>query len=194
MAIVDDITKTLEKFYKTCKYEKFAFKYQDYMSNKKLNDDTKNYLRILHTNFLFLIDEKAAFREYERIFRPTVDKYLQAYYFLDVLMLTKKKEYDEASKKLKFYKDHKSLSKEDAYSLELFNDIYSDKEIKDIEKKFPLNNRILYQNVFNARLLMDYYALKGDKKCEDYAIFIVKQRTDFTDSVNKANEIIDIFK
>lgn len=91
MAIVDDITKTLEKFYKTCKYEKFAFKYQDYISNKKLNEDTKNYLRILHTNFLFLIDEKAAFREYERIFRPTVDKYLQAYYFLEVLILTKKK-------------------------------------------------------------------------------------------------------
>ena len=39
MAIVDDITKTLEKFYKTCMYEIFAFKYQDYMSNKILNDD-----------------------------------------------------------------------------------------------------------------------------------------------------------
>ena len=194
MALLDDITSTLERFYKTCKYERFALKYQDYMANKKLNEDTKNYLRILHTNFLFLIDEKAAFREYDRIYRPNVDKYLQAYFFIEVLILTKKKEFNEAKKKLDFYKNHKSLSKEDAYSLELFNDIYSDKEITDIEKKFPLNNKVLYQNVFNARLLMDYYALKGDKKCEDYAKFIVKQKTDFTDSVNRAKEIIGIFK
>lgn len=194
MANIDDITKALEKFYKTCKYERFAYKYQDFMNNKKINDDTKNYLRILNTNFLFLIDERAAFREHDRIFRPTVDKYLQAYYFLEVLMHVKKKEFNEAKKQLSFYKDHKSLSKEDIYSLELFIDVYSEKEIKDIESKFPLNNRILYQNMFNARLLMDYYALQGDKKCEEFAIFITKKRTDFTETVNKAKEIIQIFK
>ena len=89
MALIDNITKALESFYKSCKYEKFAYKYQDYMSNKKLSDDVKNYLRILNTNFLFLVDERGAFREYDRITRPTVDKYLQAYYFLEIIVLAK---------------------------------------------------------------------------------------------------------
>ena len=80
------------------------------------------------------------------------------------------------------------------YSLQLFKDIYEDKEIEDIEKKFPLNNKVLYQNVFNARLLMDYYALKGDPKTAIYASFILKQKTDFTDSINKAKDIVNIFK
>ena len=192
--LVSDITKTLENFYKNCKYEKFYFKYQDYQNNKKLNDNTKNYLRILHTNFLFLIDEKKAFREYDRIVLPTENKYLQAYYFLEVVVLVRKKNFAEAEKKLKRYKEYKSLSKEDMYSLQLFKDIYQDKEIEDIEKKFPLNNKILYQNVFNARLLMDYYALKGDSKTAIYASYILKQKTDFTDSINKAKDIVDIFK
>ena len=192
--LVSDITKTLENFYKNCKYEKFYFKYQDYQNNKKLNDNTKNYLRILHTNFLFLIDEKKAFREYDRIVLPTENKYLQAYYFLEVVVLVRKKNFQEAEKKLKRYKEYKSLSKEDMYSLQLFKDIYQDKEIEDIEKKFPLNNKILYQNVFNARLLMDYYALKGDSKTAIYASYILKQKTDFTDSINKAKDIVDIFK
>ena len=192
--ILTDITKTLENFYKNCKYEKFYFKYQDYQNNKKLNENTKNYLRILHTNFLFLIDEKKAFREYDRIVLPTENKYLQAYYFLEVVVLVRKKNFTEAEKKLKRYKEYKSLSKEDMYSLQLFKDIYEDKEIEDIEKKFPLNNKVLYQNVFNARLLMDYYALKGDPKTAIYASFILKQKTDFTDSINKAKDIVNIFK
>lgn len=192
--ILTDITKTLENFYKNCKYEKFYFKYQDYQNNKKLNENTKNYLRILHTNFLFLIDEKKAFREYDRIVLPTENKYLQAYYFLEAVVLVRKKNFTEAEKKLKRYKEYKSLSKEDMYSLQLFKDIYEDKEIEDIEKKFPLNNKVLYQNVFNARLLMDYYALKGDPKTAIYASFILKQKTDFTDSINKAKDIVNIFK
>ena len=192
--ILTDITKTLENFYKNCKYEKFYFKYQDYQNNKKLNENTKNYLRILHTNFLFLIDEKKAYREYDRIVLPTENKYLQAYYFLEAVVLVRKKNFTEAEKKLKRYKEYKSLSKEDMYSLQLFKDIYEDKEIEDIEKKFPLNNKVLYQNVFNARLLMDYYALKGDPKTAIYASFILKQKTDFTDSINKAKDIVNIFK
>ncbi|MBP5446264.1 MAG: hypothetical protein J6Y28_08850 [Acholeplasmatales bacterium] len=194
MALVDDISKTLESFYKTCKYEKFYYKYQSFMNNKKLNEETKNYLRILHTNFLFLIDERRAFREHDRITLPTENKYLQAFYFLDIVILVKKKEFKEAEEKLKRYKSHKTLSKEDITSLQLFIDIYSDKEIKDIEKMFSLNNRLLYQNMFNARLLMDYYGLKGDKKCHDYALYIVKQKTDFTETINRAKDIIDVFK
>jgi hypothetical protein len=194
MTSATDISKALENFYKTCKYEKFYFKYQDYQNNKKISDNAKNYLRILHTNFLFLIDEKKAFREYDRIFLPTEDKYLQAFYFLDVVVLTRKKEFKEAQTKLDRFKKYKTLSKEDIYSLQLFLDIYSDKEIEDIEKKFPLNNKILYQNIFNARLLMDYYALKGDSKTAIYANYILKQKTDFTDSLTRAKDISDIFK
>ena len=194
MAIANDITKALESFYKTCKYEKFYYKYSDFMNNKKISDDVKNYLRILHTNFLFLIDERRAFREFDRIILPTENKYLQAFYFLDIVMHVKKKEFSEAKAKLKRFKDHKTLSKEDITSLDLFIKIYSDEDIKDIEKMFSLNNRLLYQNMFNARLLMDYFALKGDKKCNDYALFIVKQKTDFTDSIKRAKEIIEVFK
>ena len=194
MPISNDIAKTLENFYKSCKYMKFYYKYQSYMDNKKISDEIKNYLRILHTNFLFLIDEKRAFREYERINMPTDNKYMQAFYFLNVVHLTRKKEFNEAKEKLNYYKKYRCLTKEDIKSLEIFIDVYSDKDIPDIEKMFTLNNRVLYQNIFNARILMDYYALKGDKKCNDYALFIVKQKTDFTDTVNKAKEIIEIFK
>ncbi len=194
MALNDDLTKTLENFYKNCKYEKFMFKYQDFMDNKKLNNEVKNYLRILNTNFLFLVDEKKAFREYERVTLPTDNRYLQAFYFLNVVYLAKKKNFDEAKEKLKTYKQYKSLSKEDINSLEIFIDIYSDKDIADIEKMFNLNNRVLYQNVFNARILMDYFALKGDKKCYDYANFLIKQKTDFTDTINRAKDIIYAFK
>lgn len=194
MASASDLSKMLENFYKTCKYEKFFSKYVEYQNNKKINDETKNYLRILHTNFLFLVDEKKAFRIYEKVYLPTENKYLQAYYFLDVLVKTRLKEFDEAKTKLERYKKYKSLSKEDIFSLQIFIDIYSDKEIKDIERMFPLDNKILYQNVFNARLLMDYFALKGDPKTAYYASFILKQKTDFTDTVNKAKEIVEIFK
>ena len=194
MANVNTLTRMLESFYKTCKYEKFYFKYMDLQKDKKINEETKNYLRILHTNFLFLIDEKKAFREYDRIFLPTENKYLQAYYFLDVLVQARKKNFKEAEEKLARCKKYKSLSKEDIFSLQLFIDIYSDKEIKDIERMFPLDNKVLYQNVFNARLLMDYFALKGDEKTAIYANYILKQKTDFTDSINRAKEIADIFK
>ena len=194
MANANSLTKMLENFYSTCKYEKFYFKYMDIQNDKKINDETKNYLRILHTNFLFLIDEKKAFREYDRIFLPTENKYLQAYYFLGVIVQARKKNFDEAKEKLDKCKKYKSLSKEDMFSLQLFIDIYSDKDIKDIEKMFPLNNKVLYQNIFNARLLMDYYALKGDEKTAIYANYILKQKTDFTDSINKAKEIASIFK
>lgn len=194
MANVNSLTKTLESFYKTCKYEKFYFKYMDIQNDKKIADEVKNYLRILHTNFLFLVDERKAFREYDRIFLPTENKYLQAYYFLDVLVQARKKNFDEAKTKLDRCKKYKSLSKEDIFSLNVFIDIYSDKDIKDIEKMFPLNNKVLYQNVFNARLLMDYFALKGDEKTAIYANYILKQKTDFTDTVNRAKEIADIFK
>ena len=194
MAISDDLAKTLGNFYKTCKYEKFMFKYQSYMDNKKINSEIKNYLRILNTNFLFLVDEKKAFREYERINLPTENKYIQAFHFLNVIYLTKKKMFTDAKDKLQIMKKYRSLSKEDIKSLEIFIDVYCDKDIPDIEKMFSLNNPILYQNVFNARILMDYFALKGDKKCSDYASFLVKQKTDFTDTVNRAKEIVAIFK
>ena len=194
MAIANDISKALESFYKTCKYEKFYYKYSDFMNNKKISDDVKNYLRILHTNFLFLIDERRAFREYDRITLPTESKYLQAFYFLQIVMFIKRKEFKEAKDKLTWYKNHRSLSKEDVQSLDLFIRIYSDEDIKDIEKMFNLNNRLLYQNMFNARLLMDYYALKGDKKCYDYALYIVKQKTDFIDSIKRAKDIVEVFK
>lgn len=194
MASASDLSKMLENFYKTCKYEKFYYKYVDYQNNKKINEETKNYLRILHTNFLFLVDERKAIRIYENVHLPTENKYLQAYYFLDVLVKTKQKEFKEAEEKLEKYKKYKSLSKEDIFSLQIYIDIYSDKEIKDIEKMFPLGNRVLYQDVFNARLLMDYFALKGDPKTAIYAAFILKQKTDFTETVNRAKEIVDIFK
>ena len=194
MALSDDIVKTLETFYKSCKYERFMFKYQSYMDNKKLNNEIKNYLRILNTNFLFLVDEKKAFREYERVTLPTENKYLQAFYFLNVVYFVKKKNFTEATKLLKRYKDYRSLSKEDINSLQLYIDIYSDKDIDDIEKMFNLNNKVLYQSVFNARILMDYFALKGDKKCFDYANFLIKQKTDFNDTITRAKDIIYAFK
>jgi len=194
MAISDDLAKTLETFYKSCKYERFMFKYQSYMESKKINSEIKNYLRILNTNFLFLVDEKKAFREFERINLPTENRYIQAFYFLNIVYLTKKKMFNDAKEKLKVYKHYRSLSKEDIRSLDLYIDIYSDKDIDDIEKMFSLNNRVLYQNVFNARLLMDYFALKGDKKSYDYANFLIKQKTDFTDTINRAKDIIYAFK
>ena len=194
MVSANDLSKMLENFYKTCKYEKFFSKYAEYQNNKNINEETKNYLRILNVNFLFLVDEKKAFRIYEKVYLPTENKYLHAYYFLDVLVRARRKEFDDAKAKLEWYKKYNSLSKEDIFSLQLFIDIYSDKEIKDIEKMFSLNNNILYQNVFNARLLMDYYALKGDEKTAFYAAYILKQKTDFAETINRAKAIVNVFK
>ncbi len=189
----NEMTKMLENFYKSCKYSKFQNKYYDLLDSD-LNDNIKNYLRILNTNFLFLINKKKALNEYEKINLPTENKYLQAYYFLEIVYLINKDELKLASDKLNTYHKHGSITKEDAYSLELYLSIYSNKEIKDIEKIFPLNNKVMYQNIFNAKLLMDYFFLKEDSKAVEYAKYLKKNKTDFTDTNLKAELVINTFK
>ena len=186
---VSSISKMLEKFYKSCNYNKFIVKYNFYM-NSEISDDVKNYLRILNTNFLFLIDQNKAFAEYEKISLPTDNKYLQAFYFLEIVYLTRKGDYTEARSKLNNYKKHNSLSKEDCSSLDVYINIYSDKDVEDIEKIFTLTNKIKYQNVFSAKLLMDYYISKDSKKALEYAKIIKSYKTDFTETNYFAEEIV----
>ena len=190
---VNEMTIMLENFYKSCKYSKFQSKCLN-LYESSISSDVKNYLRILSTNFLFLVNKNKAIQEYDKINLPTENKYLQAYYFLEIICLINKEEFSEAEDKLYKYRRHGSITKEDADSLNLYLSVYSKKEIKDIEKIFSINNRILYQNVFNARLLMDYYDNFDDGKALEYAKFIKKQKTDFTDTNNKADLVISKYK
>ena len=187
-----EMTNMLEKFYKTCKYSKFQLKY-DSLLNSDISDDIKNYLRILNNNFLFLVDKEKAIEEYEIINLPTNDRYLQAYYFLQIVHLINIGDLKEAEDKLNRYTKHGSLRKEDSTSLGLYLSIYNNKEIKDIEKVFTINNKVLYQNVFNAKLLMDYYYLRKNDRAVFFAKYIKKQKTDFTDTNNRADLVISTF-
>jgi hypothetical protein len=128
--------------------------------------------------------------EYEKINLPTDNKYLQAFYFLEVVYLTRKGKFNDAINKLKNYKNHNSLSKDDYNSLEVYINIYSNKEVNDIEKIFTLKNKIKYQNLFNAKLLMDYYINKDDDKAYEYAKYIKSLKTDFTETNRIAESII----
>lgn len=188
----NEMTNMLEKFYKTCKYNKFQIKYESLL-NSDISDDIKNYLRILNNNFLFLVDKKKAVEEYENINLPTNDRYLQAYYFLQIMHLINIGELKEAEDKLNKYTKHGSLRKEDSTSLDLYLSIYNNKEIKDIEKVFTLNNKVLYQNVFNAKLLMDYYYLRNNDRALFFAKYIKKQKTDFQEANNRAELVISTF-
>lgn len=188
-----EMTKMLENFYKSCNYKKFQLKYSSLLDSG-ISDDIKNYLRILNNNFLFLVDQKKAVEEYEYINLPTDNRYLQAYYFLQIMHLINIGELREAEDKLNKYTKHGSLRKEDSTSLDLYLSIYNNKEIKDIEKVFTLNNKIPYQNVFNAKLLMDYYYLRENERAAYFANYIKKQKTDFTETNNKADLVLSIYK
>lgn len=188
-----EMTNMLEKFYKTCNYNKFLIKYNSLLDSG-ISDDIKNYLRILNDNFLFLVDQKKAVDEYEKINLPTDDRYLQAYYFLQIMHLINIGELKEAEDKLNKYIKHGSLRKEDSTSLDLYLSIYNNKEINDIERVFTLNNKILYQNIFNAKLLMDYYYLRNNDRAVFFARYIKKQKTDFTEANKKADLVISTFE
>lgn len=174
------------------KYYEFKKMIDEFKENN-LHSDTYNYLLAFESNYTVLVDKKESIRIFEMSNRPISKQYEQIYDSIELCYLYNKEDKENFDFKFKLFKEKYPRNINNKV-FEIYFDLKDkDKEIKDIEKIFNVNNKLNFNKYSYSYNLMEYYYIRGNvDKAKEYAKIIVDLNArEFKESYNHALLILN---
>ncbi|MCH5171779.1 MAG: hypothetical protein J1F31_02975 [Erysipelotrichales bacterium] len=184
------LTKALTAFSKSTDYNRFMLDTNAILQNK-INDEYAIYIKLLQVNYSFIVDKENAYKIFESIQTPTRMSNKRLYGLVEILYFINKSEYQKADDLLtKFGLTYGRKSKQFINLKNLIIAFSSDKEIMNIESKYPLKYTKLI-NLINASTLLEYYKNRNNlNKAKFYASYILNNTTQFTQIIEEAEQVM----
>lgn len=155
---------------------------------QNLANETRNYICIMKANYLLGRSINEGVFEFDKTFRPNYKRFILLYDTLEIEVLTLKREFLEASKKIDLLK-----SKRFKINLSTFLKICStDEVISNIEEIYPTNNRIRMAALESCYIKMYYYESRNNhQKAKECANMILGFNSNLDGYNTSAKEVLD---
>lgn len=163
------------------------------INKEKLHSQTIINLKIILSNYMFMFDLEKGFELFESIDEPTIKPEMAKYQMIKIIYFINKGNKELALKLIEEYNNNKNYPKVFKKSLNNTKDIlYSEKEIKDIEKKLLKNTNINLRKIQAYNSLMIYFNVrKNFEKAKYYANKILNLNTKCYEYNKQAEKIIN---
>lgn len=161
------------------------------LSKGNIASSSREYLKMLHANYLFVYDIDRALKVYKKIKQVGDGRTKKQYDMLSILVCLNQHDASGARKLFEAFKKQFSRDKANILKLDCYILIEEGEVIKDIESKLKINTKTPFTNIENCYQLMNYYDLKkNNEKAKEYASKILDYKTDFNVLNKRANEIL----
>lgn len=176
----NQFNRLFKQYFKDLDFNKLEEKLQLFMK-ENLHSESRNELLMQYSNLLLNYDEERAFKMWENVKEPELNKWI--YHFYEISMLINQEKYDEAKSLLKIFKIRYSKKIFEYYrntlELTLLIEI-NNEEIVDFEKLNFNNKANNLNNLMAYTRAMKYYDTRGKKELAvKYALLIKEANVGF---------------
>jgi hypothetical protein len=190
--IINHFRKCVSGMDKTCDYSSFIAS-SEKLKEEKLNPEAYKYVSAIQVFYSLGCDMSYADKLMEN-FQPATAKSIKGYCdVVNIYYLIFKGEYAKAGEALYISRMSSPVNKMLDVANKMLIAFNAEEEVSDIQITFPVNTKHVYKNIFNAVVLMRYYAKRGDNvTAKNYANIILSGNPQLKEFIAMANNVAKI--
>lgn len=159
-----------------------------------LHPETINYLNIIKSNFLAMVNNEESIVLFESTTYPTFKQYKVEYEIIEPVKYYNAGDFKKAQELIEVF-ERKYPKNKGFHALKEMIRLQDVNEVKDdIEKEFNINSPMKFANLVHANYLLDYYSKRGNaEKAKYYAEFLLASNSDLEKCNKNARKVLEQF-
>ncbi|MDY0277360.1 MAG: hypothetical protein RBQ97_04680 [Acholeplasma sp.] len=189
----DPLNKTIKRFESDTNYDHLENDFNEFYQNN-LHPETRNYLYLIKSNYLFTIDPSKGFEIFESVTFPQSENYKRVYDLIEVYYCINKRDHKSAEKSLTQFVEKYKRDNNIKRTKMMIKLIFTNEVIDDIDKIFTITNaKNLFVKMVNTSALMIYYLNRNNLDlAKKYATIILNENHNLTSYKEKAKEVLSM--
>lgn len=180
----------INEFMKTADYERFMLDIDGMLENSSFKKATLK-LKLMQVEYTFLVDKDRAIQMFSNIDLPKSIFSQMLYKIIEIHCYIAKNDFQTASELInELQTRHRITRKQIRFLKDIITVLDSEKEIKNIEKKYSIIRKKV-DSLINASVLLNYYKRRGNlKKAKYYARYILHNTSQFKEIIKLSEDIV----